>query len=50
MDQDMPLDMEVDLSSGHTVLYGDPAPSSQKGGTAPNFGPCLLCPINGWMN
>jgi len=40
----MPLSMEVDLSSGHIVLDGDPAPPPQKGHSSPHpvFGPCLL--------
>jgi len=33
----MPLTMEVGLSPGDYVLDGDPAPSSQKRGGAPNF-------------
>jgi len=35
----MSLGMEVGLCPGHTVLDGDPAPPSKKGGTAPNFRP-----------
>ena len=38
----MPLGMEMGLGTGHIVLDGDPAPP--KRGTAPIFGPCLLCP------
>ena len=45
----MPLGMEVGLSPGHTVLDGDPAHPSPKGGIPPNFCPCLLWP-NGWMD
>ena len=35
----MPLGMEVGLGPGHIVILldGDPAPSSPKGDTAPNF-------------
>jgi len=44
----MPLGMEVGLSPGDFVFDGDPA-SSQKGGEAPIFGPCLLRP-NGCMD
>jgi len=41
----MPLGMEVGLDPSDIVLYGDPAPTSPKGGTAPPiFGPCLLWP------
>jgi len=46
----MPLGMEVGLGPGHIVLDGDPAPSPQKGCTAPSiFDRCLLWP-NGWMD
>jgi len=45
----MPLATEVGLGPGHTVLDGDPAPTSQKRGTPPIFGPCLLWP-NSWMD
>jgi len=46
----MPLDMEVSLDRGHIVLDGDPAPSPQKGDSAPRiFGPWLLLP-NGWID
>jgi len=40
----MPLSTEVDLSSGHIVLDGDPAPPTQKGHSSPHplFDPCLL--------
>ena len=41
----MPLGTEVGLGSGSFVLDRDPAPSLQKRGGAPNFGPCLL-----WSN
>ena len=44
----MPLCMEVVLSPGDFVLYGDPAPS-QKGAETPIFGPRLLQP-NGYMD
>ena len=43
----MPLDMEVSLDPGHTVLDGDPAPLPKKGGTTPKFWP--MCP-NGWID
>jgi len=35
----MPLGMEVGLDPGHIVLDGDPAPPTEKRGTAPNFWP-----------
>jgi len=39
----MPLDAEVDLGPGATVLDGDAAPQKSGGGTAPpNFGPCIV--------
>jgi len=46
----MSLGMEVGLGPGHIVLDGDPAPTPQKGGTAPppNFRP-MLWP-NDWMD
>ena len=37
--------MEVDLGpAGHTVLDGDPAPSTEKGTVPPLFNQCLLWP------
>ena len=45
----MPLGMEVGLSPGHIVLYGDPAPTPPKGHSLPIFGPYLLW-RNGWMD
>jgi len=46
----MPLDMDVGLGPGDSVLDGDPAPPPQKvGGNPPIFGPCLLRP-NCWIN
>jgi len=45
----MPLGREVGLSPSGIVLYGDPAPFTQKGAEPPIFGPCLLWP-NGWMD
>ena len=45
----MPLGRKVGLGPGHIVLDGDLAPLPPKWGTAPIFGPCLLCP-NGWMD
>ena len=44
----MPLGIEVGLVPGHTARLGPTFPP-QKGGTAPSFGPCLLCP-NGWKD
>jgi len=44
----MPLDMEVGLCPGHTVLDGDPAPPLE-GAQPPLFGSCLLW-RNGWMD
>jgi len=44
----MPLGMEVGLHPSDFVLDGDPAPTPQKGGGAPIFGPCPVWP-NGWM-
>ena len=41
----MSLGMEVGLSPGDFVLYGDPASYTKRGGAAPIFGPCLL-----WQN
>jgi len=41
----MPLGMEVGLSRGDFVLYGDSAPFPKKGAEPPIFGPCLL-----WQN
>ena len=38
----MKLDLEVGLGPGHVVLDGDPALPPPKG-TAPIYGPCLLC-------
>ena len=46
----MSLGMEVGLGPGHILLDGDPAHPPQKGGTAPNFGPCLLWPNGCWMD
>jgi len=42
----MPLGTEVDLSRGHIVLDGEPAPCSPWKGAqqSPVFGPCLLLP------
>jgi len=42
----MPLSTEVDLSPGHIVLDGDPAPRPPRTGhsSPPLFGPCLLWP------
>ena len=42
----MPLDTEVGLGPGDTVLDGDPAPSTERGIAAhlPLLGPCLLWP------
>jgi len=47
----MLLGTKVGLSSGDSVLDGDPAPTPHKGGGAPFpiFGPFLLWP-NGWMH
>jgi len=46
----MPLSVDVGLSPGHTVLYGDPAPPPPKGHSPhPIFGPHLLWP-DGWMD
>jgi len=41
------LGMEVDLSPGHIVLDGDPAPPPPAKGAQqpPLFGPCLLWPL-----
>ena len=39
---EMPLDTEVDLGPGHTVLDGDPAPPRNGQSTPPLFGPRLL--------
>jgi len=37
------INMALGMEVGHIVLDRDPAPLSQKGGTAlPNIGPCLL--------
>jgi len=44
----MPLGTKVGLSSGNSVLDGDPAPSPQEAEPA-IFGPWLLWP-NGWMD
>ena len=42
--------MELGLGPGDFVLDEDPAPSSQKGGGAPQIvGLCLLCQ-NGWID
>jgi len=38
----MPLDTEVGLGPGHTVLDGDPAPPMERGIAAPSFRPTLL--------
>jgi len=38
----MPLGTEVGLGPGDIVLDGDQNPSSQKGGTAPNFWPMSI--------
>jgi len=46
----MSLGMEVCFGPGHIVLDGDPAPPPKKGTQPPNFGPCLLCRPNGWMD
>jgi len=35
----MPLGTEVDLSPGHIVLDGDPAPPRERGTAAPSFWP-----------
>jgi len=43
----MPLGTKVGLGSGRIVSHGDPAPLSQKGHSAPIFGPCLLWPNGG---
>jgi len=41
----MLLGTKVRLGPGHSVLDGDPAPPTEKGGTATSiFGPCLLWP------
>jgi len=42
----MPLSTEVDLSPGHIVLDGDPAPPAKGAQQPPLFlaGPCLLWP------
>ena len=46
----MPLGTKVGLSSGDSVLDGDPAQSAQRGGVpSPTFGPFLLWP-NAWMH
>ena len=46
----MPLGTEVGFSPGDNVLYGDPSPSPQKGGTAaPHFSAHVLW-SNGWMD
>jgi len=39
-----PLDTEVDLGPGHTVLDGVPALRERGTATPPLFGPCLLLP------
>jgi len=39
----MPLGMEVGLGLGHIVLYGDPAPPSQKGAHNPPFSAHVCC-------
>jgi len=41
--------MQVGLGPGNFVLDRDPAPPSQKRGTAPIFSPCLLW-SNSWMD
>ena len=46
---EMKLVMQVDLSPGHIVLDGDPAPPSPKRHSSQIFGPCLLW-SNGWMD
>ena len=41
----MPFGTEVDLSPGHIVLDGNPAPPRESGTAAPSlFDPCLLWP------
>jgi len=40
----MPLSTEVDLSPGHIVLDGDPAPPAKGAQQPPSFSPCLLWP------
>ena len=40
----MPLGTEVDLSPGHIVLDGDPAPLPKTAQQPPLFIPCLLWP------
>jgi len=41
----MPLGAKVSLDPGDIVLYGDPAPPTERGTAAPPlFGPCLLWP------
>ena len=58
----MKLGMQVGLGSGHTVLDGDPAPSTERGTAAPTFeiygrrlclrpyNPRCLLWTNGWMD
>jgi len=38
----VPLGVEVGLGPGHIALDGDPAPASQKGGTAPDYWPMSI--------
>jgi len=47
----MAFGREVGLGLGDIVLDGDPAPTSQKGGSSapPLFGACLLWPNGGWI-
>jgi len=46
----MKLDTEVGLGPGHIVLDGDPAPLTQKRGTAaPNFRPMYYGQTAGWI-
>ena len=46
----MPLGREVGLGPSDIVLDGDPAPSPQKGGTAPQFSAHVYCgQTAGWI-
>jgi len=45
----LPLGTEVGVGLCDIVLDWDPAPPFLKEHSSPIFGPCPLCPINGWM-